>query len=321
MHRRDFMHGIGALGLALALPPLALAQAATRVIIGFSPGGSVDALARLVAESLSADNGRPAIVESKTGAAGRLAVDLVKASAPDGNTLLVAPQGPMTLFAHVFKSLNFDAAKDFSPITRLASGDFALSVAPDVPAKDVKALQAWLQAHPDKSSYGSPGAGTIPHFVGVAVSTQLAVPMTHIPYQGSAKTMLDLAGGNIAMAISPVTEALELHKAGRVRMVATTGAVRSTFVEGVPTFKEQGFDVEVPLWFAVYGPAGLPAARVQSLRAAIDKGFATAATVQRLAALGLVPAPLSPAELEALRQRETALWAKVVKASGFTPAN
>jgi len=322
MLRRHCIQGLGALGLAVSLPPVARAQSApVRVIIGFSPGGSVDALARLVAESLGAGSGRTAVVESKTGAAGRLAVDLVKAAPPDGDTLLVAPQGPMTLFPHVFKSLRFDPAKDFSPITRLASGDFALTVAPNVPAQDVKALRDWLKANPDKASYGSPGAGTIPHFVGVAVSAQLGVPMTHIPYQGSAKTMVDLAGGNIAMAISPVTEALELHKAGRVRIVATTGAVRTPFVDGVPTFKEQGVDVEVPLWFAAYGPAGMPPAKVQALRTAIDKGFSTPDTAQRLAKLGLVPAPLSPAELEALRQRETALWAGVVKASGFTPAD
>lgn len=322
MRRRTCLQNFGSFGVALAWPLSTRAQAGpTRVVIGFSPGGSVDALARLVAESISAESGRPAIVESKTGAAGRLAVDLVKGAAPDGETLLVAPQGPMTLFPHVFNALRFDPAKDFAPITRLASGDFALTLAPNVPVQDVKALREWLKANPDKASYGSPGAGTIPHFVGVAVSTQLGVPMTHIPYQGSAKTMVDLAGGNIAMAISPVTEALELHKAGRVRIVATTGAARTPFVEGVPTFKEQGFDVEVPLWFAAYGPAGVPAAKVQSLRAAIDKGFATPDTVQRLAKLGLVPAPMSPSELESLRQRETAMWAGVVKASGFTPAN
>jgi tripartite-type tricarboxylate transporter receptor subunit TctC len=322
MLRRHCLQNLGALGLTVALPALVHAQSTpVRVIIGFSPGGSVDALARLVAESLAAESGRTALVENKTGAAGRLAVDLVKAAPPDGDTLLVAPQGPMTLFPHVFKSLRFDPAKDFLPITRLASGDFALTVAPNVPAQDLKALREWLKANPDKSSYGSPGAGTIPHFVGVAASAQMGVPMTHIPYQGSAKTMVDLAGGNIAMAISPVTEALELHKAGRVRIIATTGPVRTTFVDGVPTFKEQGVDVEVPLWFAVYGPAGMPPAKVQSLRTAIDKGFSTPDTAQRLAKLGLVPAPLSPAELEALRQRETALWAGVVKASGFTPSD
>jgi tripartite-type tricarboxylate transporter receptor subunit TctC len=322
MKRRHCLFGAAAATLAATGAMRAFAQAGpTHVVIGFAPGGSVDALARLVGESIAAATGRPAIVESKTGAAGRLAVDLVKAAAPDGDTLLVAPQGPMTLFPYVFNKLRFDPAKDFTPITRLVTGDFALTVGPAVPAKDVAALRDWLKTVGDKASYGSPGSGTLPHFVGVAVARQMGVPMTHIPYQCSAKSMIDLAGGTIPMTISPVTEALELHKAGRVRILATTGSTRTTFVSGVPTFKEQGFDVEVPLWFAVYGPAGMAPATVDKLRAAIDKGFAAEPTVQRLAKLGLVPAPLSPAELEALRKRESAMWATVVKESGFAPTD
>jgi tripartite-type tricarboxylate transporter receptor subunit TctC len=322
--RRHWLGQAAALAVAAGASSRAWAQAqpAARVIVGFAPGGSVDALARMTAEAVAAATGRTAVVENKTGASGRIAVDLVKAATPDGMTLLVAPQGPMTLFTHVFKDkLKYDPAKDFSPITRLVSGDFALTIGPLVPAKDLAGLRAWLKTAADKASYGSPGAGTLPHFVGVSVADKLGVPMTHVPYQGSAKSMLDLAGGTLAAVVSPVTEALELHKAGRVRIVATTGAKRSTFVPEVPTFKEAGVDLEVPLWFAVYGPAGVPAAMVEKLRAAIDTAFATPDAAQRLAKLGLVAAPLSPTELEALRQRESAMWAPVVKASGFTPAD
>jgi len=311
------------LSLVCGIVPGALAQSnPVKVITGFAPGGSVDALARMTADAVAAATGRIAIVENKTGAAGRLAVDLVKSAPPDGDTLLVAPQGPMTLFEHVFKDkLKYDPAKDFSPITRLATADFALTIGPMVPARDLAGFRAWLKTAGDKASFGSPGAGTLPHFVGISVGEKLGVPMTHVPYQGSAKTMIDLAGGQIAAAVSPVTEALELHKAGKVHIIATTGAKRSPFVPDVPTFKEAGVDVEVPLWFAVYGPAGIPAATVEKLRKAIDAGFATPDATQRLAKLGLVAAPMTPAELEALRQRETAMWAPVVKASGFTPAN
>ena len=313
------------IGLSLAIvgAPAAVAQPSTvKVVTGFAPGGSVDALARMTADALATATGRTAIVENKTGAAGRLAVDLVKSAPPDGDTLLVAPQGPMTLFEHVFKDkLKYDPAKDFSPITRLATADFALTIGPMVPAKDLAGFRAWLKTAGDKASFGSPGAGTLPHFVGISVGEKLGVPMTHVPYQGSAKTMIDLAGGQIAAAVSPVTEALELHKAGKVHIVATTGAKRSPFVPDVPTFKEAGVDLEVPLWFAVYGPARMPGATVDKLRKAIDAGFATPDATQRLAQLGLVAAPMTPAELEALRQRETAMWAPVVKASGFTPSN
>lgn len=290
-----------------------------KLLIGFAPGGSVDALARLAAESIQQGTGRSAIVESRTGAAGRIAVEAVKAAAADGDTLLVAPQGPMTLFSHVFRGLKFDAFRDFVPVTRLAAGDFALTIGPAVPAKDLAGLRTWLKTAGDKATYGSPGAGTLPHFVGVSIARAMGVPMTHVPYRGSALAMNDLAGGALAAAVSPVTEALELHKAGRVRIIATAGATRSTFVDGVPTLKESGIDVDVALWFALYAPAATPQATVERLRAAVHAGLATPAAKERVARLGLVPAPSGAADLLALQRREAEMWGRVVKASGFTP--
>ena len=311
------------MGLALGTTGAAAwAQAQPiKVVVGFAPGGSVDALARLVAEALQTGMGRTAIVENRTGAAGRLAVEQVKASPPDGSMLLLAPQGPMTLFPHVFRSLRYDPGRDFVPVTRVASGDFALTIGPLVPAKDMKGFRAWLATAGDKANYGSPGAGTIPHFVGVAFARQAGVPMTHVPYRGSALSMNDLAGGQIAMAVSPVTEALELHKAGRVTIVATTGGTRSTFVDGVPTLKEAGINLEVPLWFAVYAPAATPPELVDRMRQAIHATLATPAAKAQLAKLGLVPSPSGSAELLVVQRRESDMWAPVVQASGFTPAD
>ncbi len=325
MNRRHALGTAFRVGLSLALATAgaqALAQApTTRVVVGFAPGGSVDALARLVAEALQTGMGRTAIVENRAGAAGRLAVEQVKASAPDGSMLLLAPQGPMTLFPHVFRGLRYDPGKDFVPVTRIASGDFALTIGPMVPAKDMKGFRAWLAGAGDKASYGSPGAGTIPHFVGVAVSRQIGVPMTHVPYRGSALSMNDLAGGTIAAAVSPVTEAMELHKAGRVTIIATSGGTRTPFVDGVPTLKEAGIDLVVPLWFAVYAPAATPAALVDQMRQAIHAMLATPAAKAQLARLGLVPSPSGSAELLVVQRRESDMWAPVVQASGFTPGD
>jgi tripartite-type tricarboxylate transporter receptor subunit TctC len=321
MDRRHALAAALTLGLSLGAASALAQPATTRVVVGFAPGGSVDALARLVAEALQTGMGRTAIVENRTGAAGRLAVEQVKASPPDGSMLLLAPQGPMTLFPHVFRNLRYDPGKDFVPVTRVASGDFALTIGPLVPAKDIKGFRAWLATAGDKANYGSPGAGTIPHFVGVAFARQAGVPMTHVPYRGSALSMNDLAGGQIAMAVSPVTEALELHKAGRVTIVATTGGTRSTFVDGVPTLKEAGVDLEVPLWFAVYAPAATPPALVDQMRQAIHAKLATPAAKEQLAKLGLVPSPSGSAELLVVARRESDMWAPVVQASGFTPAD
>ncbi len=321
MKRRVFLNGAqGALALALGAAAWPTwAQAPARILVGFAPGGSVDALARMTAEHIQAATQQNVIVENRAGAAGRLAIEQVKAAAADGQTLVMVPQGPMTLFTHVFRNLRFDPAKDFVPVSRIATGDFALTIGPMVPAKDFAGFRAWLKTAGDKASYGSPGAGTLPHFVGLSVARALGTPMTHVPYKGSALTMNDLAGGNIPVALSPVTEALELHKSGRVRIVATTGAARTPFVDGVPTMKELGFDVEVPLWFALYAPAATPLATLDKLRAAVHAGLATQGAKDKLAALGLVPAPSNAADLLAVQARESAMWAAVVKASGFTP--
>jgi tripartite-type tricarboxylate transporter receptor subunit TctC len=314
----------GAIAIALAASSLCAAAQTPppiKVVVGFAPGGSVDGLARLVAESLQSGLGRTAVVENRAGASGRLAVEQVKAAAPDGDVLLVAPQGPMTLFPHVFRNLRYDPARDFVPVTRVASGDFALTIGPLVPAKDMKGFQAWLAGAGAKATYGSPGAGTLPHFVGVAFSRQIGMPMTHVPYRGSALSMNDLAGGTLAAAVSPVTEALELHKAGRVTIVATTGAKRTPFVEGVPTMKEMGIDLEVPAWFAVYAPAATPPATLDRIRQAIHATLATPAARERIERLGLVAAPSSTPELIMLAAREREMWEPVVKASGFTPGD
>lgn len=307
--------------LALAGARAAAQAATTRVVVGFAPGGSVDALARLAADALHHGLGRNAIVENRTGAAGRLAVEQVKAAPGDGSMLLLAPQGPMTLFPLVFRNLRYDPGRDFVPVTRVAAGDFALTIGPLVPAKDMKGFRQWLATAGSQASFGSPGAGTIPHFVGVAIARQIGVPMTHVPYRGSALSMNDLAGGALAATISPVTEALELHKAGRITIIATTGATRSPFVAGVPTLQELGIDLVVPLWFALYAPAATPPGLLDKMREAVHAALATPAAKERLAQLGLVGAPSGSAELLVLQRRELEMWEPVVKASGFTPAD
>lgn len=320
MRRRSAFLSALALAAGLGTSTLAWSQAQPiRIVTGFAAGGSVDALARLLAEQLQRPLSRTVIVENKTGAAGRLAVEQVKAAPPDGDTLLLVPHGPMTLFSHVFKSLRFDATKDFTPLTRVASGDYALTVGPLVPVKDVAGLREWLKKAGEKANFASPGAGTIPHFLGVSVSRQLGTPITHVPYRGSAPALTDVAGGSIAMAVTPVTEALALHKAGKVRIVATMGQVRSPFLDGVPTLKESGVDLDVPLWFALYGPAGMRTETADKLRAAVTAALDAPALKDRFETLGLVPAPSTASELAQLQARESRLWGPLVKASGFSP--
>jgi tripartite-type tricarboxylate transporter receptor subunit TctC len=320
MKRRNFL-GIttAALMAEMVWTPALAANGPVRILVGFAPGGSVDAQARMAAEVLTGSLGRPVVVENKPGAGGRIVVEQVKSAAPDGSTLLVCPQGPMTLFPHVFTSLRYDPARDFTPIARIGVSDMAFSVGPMVPARDLVGIREWLKAAGDRAAFGSPGNGTIPHFAGVAVAQRLGITMTHVPYQGSPKSLLDLAGGNIASVVSPLTDVLELHKSGKVRIIATLGASRSTFVPDIPTLRELGQDLEVQAWTACYGPAGMSTALRDRLQAAMAKGLSTPEAQQRMVALGLAPGLAGPAELEQLRAKETALWGDIVRKSGFKP--
>lgn len=290
-----------------------------KIVVGFAPGGSVDALARLTGDALRSDLKSNVIVENKPGAAGRLAVDLVKSAPADAHTLLLVPQGPITMFPFVFRKLNYDPNRDFIPVTRIATGDFALAVGSLAPVKDLASFREWLKTAGSKASFGSPGAGTVPHFVGVAAARALGTPMTHVPYRGAALAITDLAGGNIAATVTPLTEAMELHKAGRIRILATTGSTRTPFLTGIPTFKESGMEVDAPLWFALYAPAATPSAVVDGMRTSLQKSLASTELKEKMSKLGLTPAPTSSAEQLVIQRRETEMWGPVIKASGFTP--
>jgi len=317
MHRRSFLAATAAL---IGAPALSLTAKANdgpiRIVVGFAPGGSTDALARLVADIISKQTGRTAIVENKPGAGGRIAVDSVKSAAATGDTLLVCPQGPMTLFPHVFKDLRYKP-DDFAPIARIGVSDLALCVGPAAPSKTVAEFQNWVRKHEDQATFGSAGNGTLIHFCGVAATQRLGIQMTHVPYKGIAPAMVDLVGGNIAAGFSPVTEALELHKTGRIRMLATMGAQRSSFVPDVPTLRELGFDFELQTWQALYGPAGMPASAVAKLNTVIDTELASPKGKERLINMGVEPAPMTPQQIVTLRDKESELWASVARSVNF----
>lgn len=317
MDRRQFQ--LGAL-TTLLTPLVAHAQAgATKIIVGFAPGGSVDTTARLVAEGLQRQLGRTFIVDNRAGAGGRLAPEQVARAAPDGQTLMLVPHGPMALFPALYRKLRYDPARDFTPIGQVVGYDYALIAHPSLEVPDAQALKRWLRGAGVRASYGSPGAGTVPHFLGVSVARALDIPMTHVPYRGAAPAMVDVVGGVIPLAFSPTADAAELAQAGKVRILATSGARRGSATPRIPTFKEYGIDVELAGWFALYGPAGMAKAQTEELQQALATVLAAPALRERLARLSLEAAAGTPAQLAALRQREQAFWAPLVQASGFTP--
>ena len=310
--------GLLAAGLLFAAAA-AQAQQAARIVVGFTPGGSTDVLARYLSEPFRGVLGRPVIVENKPGAAGRLAVEAVKAAAPDGNTLVLVPSGPMTLFPHIFRELRFDPFRDFVPIVQLATQDLCIATGPGTPAKTLSELRAWARANPAKASYGSSGAGTLQHFTGVLFAQRAGLDLTLIPYKGTTGAVTDLAAGQVPMLAVSCTELLEMHRAGRVRILASSGPVRTPFTPDVPTLKESGLDVEVTAWFGVYGPTGMSPALVGALNKAAVNAVRTPEGKEQLFKLGFVATGTSPEELARAQKRDYELWGEAAKLSGFKP--
>ena len=239
-------------------PRLAAQEQPIRIVFPFAAGGSGDGLSRLIADQMRSALNRTVIVENRTGAAGRSGVMAVKNSAPDGGTLLITPIAPMAVYQHVYKSLGYDPINDFAAVSQLATFDFAVAVGPQVPAASLKELVAWLKADASRASFGSPGAGTLPHFFGLLFGRAAGVELRHVAYKGSAATLADLAAGHVPMVVTTLSDFVEMHKAKRVRILATSGAARSPFVPEVPTFREAGFDIEGTSWFGAFAPARTP---------------------------------------------------------------
>jgi tripartite-type tricarboxylate transporter receptor subunit TctC len=311
-----------ALVVAAALPMAAQAQIGAepiRIVFPFAAGGSGDALARLIAEHLRVALNQPVIVENRTGAQGRIGVQAVKAAAPDGKTLLLTPVGPMAILNHVYKSLGYDPFADFRPISQVATFDFGIAVGAQVPAKSLRELVDWLKANPALGSYGTPAAGTLPHFFAVQFARTAGLDLRHVGYRGSAPALIDLVAGQIPIVVTTTSDLLEQHRGGRVRVLATSDVARSPFLPEVITFKEAGYNIQGSGWYGIFAPAKTPPDVVERLNTGIVAAIHTPAIKERLLALGLVPTGSSAAELAAIQKADSELWAPAVKASGFTP--
>ncbi len=290
-----------------------------RIIFPFAGGGSGDALARLIAEHMRTALNQPVIVENRAGAQGRLGVLAVKGAEPDGKTILLTPVAPMSVYQHVYKALLYDPIADFQPVSQVATFDFAVAVGPQVPVKTLKELVEWVKANPAQGNYGTPAAGTLPHFFAVSFAKKAGLDLRHVGYKGSAAALTDLVGGQITMVFTTTSDLLEQHKAGRIKVLATSDAARSPFLPDVPTFKEAGYDIVGSGWYGVFAPAKTPPEVVARLNAAIVEAVKQPQIKDRLLAFGLVPTGTSAAELGRIQKADSDLWAPAVKASGFAP--
>ena len=310
--------------LATALAPTAV-QAQTletaRILTGFPAGGTVDALARRVADKLRGQHAKVMLVENKAGAGGRLAVDELKRSPPDGSSLLITPAAMVTLYPHLYPKLSY-TMDDMTPVCCATSVAFGLAVGPAVPesVKTLKDFLAWARQPGSNAAYGSPGAGSPPHYLGALLEKETGVPLNHVPYRGTVPGIQDLAGGQIASFSGPIGDYLPHVKTGRLRVLATSGPQRSRFLPEVPTFTELGLKaLEQVEWYGFFLPGKATPDLVARTAAAIRIALSAPEIAEALAPYGLELALTSPAQLAKAVKDEHAAWAPVVKRVGFSP--
>ena len=317
--RRDTLRLIGATSVTALLPLATEAQPGKKltILVGFPAGGSVDTVTRAVGAGLTAA-GSTAIVENKTGAGGRLAADALLAAPADGGTVMMTPGGTLTIYPHIYKKLRYDSLKDFAPLATACEFQFAVAVGPDVPAKTLKEFIDWAKAHPDKASFGSPGAGTGMHFLGVMLGRAAKVDLLHVPYRGGAPAMTDVMGGNIPAVFTTLPQLVQPHKAGKVRILAQSGEARLKNLPDVPTFAESGYpDLTMSEMFLFVGRAQTPPALQKELAAALRQAAASKPVEAALESAGYSPLALAPEAIAERLRKEHAQWAKVVKETGY----
>ena len=236
----------------------------------------------------------------------------------DMPTIMITPIVVPVLAPLVFSKLTYDPVADFAPIAQVATFQFALAVNATHPARNVQELVAWFKANPALANFGTPGPGSLPHFFGVMLARGAGLDLIHVPYNGGGPLMTALVGNQVSSGFDTLVDQIELHRTGKIRLIATSAAQRSPLLPEVPTFSEAGMKgVEGTAWFAVYAPAKTPDATVKQINAAINKALTSPELRERFGKLGLEPTGGSPADLAAAMKRDTERWAPIVKASGF----
>jgi len=290
-----------------------------RILVPVAAGGTSDITARLIADGMTDATGQPVVVENRPGATGRIAAEALKHAAPDGTTLLLAPIAVAVLAPLAFEQVGYDPVKDFVPVAQVAKFPYAFAVRPDHPARTVPEFVAWAAANPEQASFGTGGSGSLPHLLGVMVGSATGTKLIHVAYKGVAQVEADLMGGQIAASISALGDLIGLHRAGKLRILATSDAERSPLLPAVPTFREQGLaTVEGVGWNAVYAPAGTPRPVIDHLSAVIVKFLRTPGVRDKFMSLGIEATGTTPEELAVIMARDTAHWAEVVRAAGFS---
>jgi tripartite-type tricarboxylate transporter receptor subunit TctC len=291
------------------------------LIVGFPPGGAPDVLARLLAEHMKG-YAPSFIVENRPGAGGRVALEALKGAVADGSVMALTPVDQLALFPHVYAQLGYRPLEDFVAVTPVCAVQFLITIGPRVPAEvaTIGEFVRWCQDNPKAATYGTAGAGTHPHFLGISFSRAAHFDFVHVPYKGGVTVMQDVIGGHIAACISTIGTLLPSIQSSDLRALATSAPARSSALPNVPTLREAGYPtLESIERFGVIVPAGTPVDTVDRLCQSFRGALAAESVRVGMAKLCLEPLQGSSAEFTALIAFETQRWAEVVKASGFQP--
>jgi len=324
LSRRQILRGASASALLAGISHAALAQAQLenlKIITGFSVGGTSDNTCRRVAQALTGTYARSAVVENRTGAGGQVAIQAIKGLPADGATILQSPTSMFTIYPHIYKRLPYDPVADVTPVTLACAFDFGLAVGPMVPAsvRTLAEFVAWAKANPNQATFGSPAAGSTPHFIPALLGIRAGFDFKHAPYRGTQLAMQDLLGGQIPAVSGPIGDLTQHLATGRVRILATSGARRNRFAPEVPTYSEQGFgELQHSEWFGFFLPPRSAPELVTRVNAALRSALAEKTVVDGLATFGLEAMSSTPAEFATLLRTDTAKWAPIVKTIGFT---
>jgi tripartite-type tricarboxylate transporter receptor subunit TctC len=320
--RRTFLHLAAG---AAALPAVSLAAWAqayparpVRIIVGFGSGSAADILARLIGQWLSERLGQPFVIENRGGAGGNLGTEAVVRAPPDGYTLLLCASTD-TINATLYDKLNFNFIRDIAPVAGIARGPNVLVVHPSFPAKTVPEFIAHAKANPGKVSFASAGIGSVSHVSGELFKATAGVNMVHVPYRSLAPALTDLIGGQVQAIFSSTPPSIEFVRAGKLRALAVTSAMRSEALPDLPTIGDFLPGYEASLFTGIGAPKNAPAEIVERLNKEIKAALADAGMEVRLADLGNVPMPMTPAEFGKLLAEETEKWGKVIRAANIKP--
>jgi tripartite-type tricarboxylate transporter receptor subunit TctC len=323
MHsRRLFIRSLALLTGSLALAGTAAAAADTypvktvTIVVPFSAGGGVDAMARLLADKLRATLGQQVVVDNKPGASGMLGALAVVRAAPDGYTLLLGSSGETAINPYVFKSrMQYTPEKDLVPITAIARVPNVLVANPKLPVKNIQELVAYAKQNPGKLTYATSGVGNLQHLNGELLEEMAGIKMNHVPYRGASNQLTDLAGGNVDLSFVSYAGAGPFIKGGRLKALAVTSAKRASFAPDVPAIAEYAPLAAYRLenWFGLFAPAATPPEVQAKLNTAVTKALQDPELVKRLRDQGGEPAPMTSQQFRDFIKAESVQYARIVE--------